>query len=500
MSTEHQQYSIANQSAAIALYAEANGMKIVRSFVDAGRSGVTITRRQSLQELIETIEKGEADFSVILVYDVSRWGRFPDTDEAGHYEFVCKRAGIQVRYCAEQFANDNSPTSNVLKVLKRMMAGEFSRELSVKVSAGHRLLASLGFRQGGNAPYGMRRQLVDGNGRKKGLLKPRQHKLIHTDHVILTLGPRHEVENIRHAFDLLTDRRLGCTEIAAAMNAAGLTRPFGKLWTRSAIKYLLSNPIYAGSYVYGRTDRKSSTVHKGQSKPQELWTIRKNAVPAIVSEEHFSRAQEILAELEEPWTPDTLLDTLRHLWREKGRLSWNLVWNTPGMPSNRTFYLYFGGLTKAYELIGYVPEQEYLFVPLERIRQLRSALLREISERITAVGGTVRPFPHSWKGMLINDQVNVGLILSRPRTRKTGETLWPLSLHRKTIHDITIVGRLDTSFTRVLDYYVFPRFASFKATSYVRQKDNAAFVDLYHRETLDQVFEALSLRSIPNEG
>jgi DNA invertase Pin-like site-specific DNA recombinase len=37
----------------------------------------------------------------VLVYDVSRWGRFQDIDESAHYEFVCKQAGIKVAYCAE---------------------------------------------------------------------------------------------------------------------------------------------------------------------------------------------------------------------------------------------------------------------------------------------------------------------------------------------------------------------------------------------------------------
>src|SRR5215468_12078957 len=109
MSTDHQQYSIANQAAAIALYAAAHNIGIVRSFVDEGKTGTTIKGRKALQELMRTVESGTADFESILVYDVSRWGRFPDVDESAHYEFLCKKAGIGVRYCAEQFENDNSP-------------------------------------------------------------------------------------------------------------------------------------------------------------------------------------------------------------------------------------------------------------------------------------------------------------------------------------------------------------------------------------------------------
>ena len=140
MSRGHQQYSIANQSVAIALYAAAHNIWIVCSFVDEGKSGTTIRKRKGLQELLRVVESGEADFDQILVYDVSRWGRFLDSDESAHYEYLGKRAGIAVHYCAEQFENDNSTTANLLKALKRTMAGEYSRELSGKIRAGHSLL------------------------------------------------------------------------------------------------------------------------------------------------------------------------------------------------------------------------------------------------------------------------------------------------------------------------------------------------------------------------
>ena len=86
-----------------------------------------------LQQLIKDVEAGVADFQIILVYDVSRWGRFQDADESAYYEYICRRAGIQVAYCAEQFENDGSPVSTIVKGVKRAMAGEYSRELSAKV-------------------------------------------------------------------------------------------------------------------------------------------------------------------------------------------------------------------------------------------------------------------------------------------------------------------------------------------------------------------------------
>jgi DNA invertase Pin-like site-specific DNA recombinase len=172
MSTEHQQYSIENQRAAIQRFAEANGCTIVRSFIDAGKSGVGIQGRDALQDLLRVVESGEADFNIILVYDVSRWGRFQEPDEGAYYECRCFRANITIEYCAEQFPSDNTPMSAVMKSLKRAMAGEYSRELSAKVFAGQCRLISLGFRQGGTPGYGLRRLLLDQHGNPKRPLRP----------------------------------------------------------------------------------------------------------------------------------------------------------------------------------------------------------------------------------------------------------------------------------------------------------------------------------------
>src|SRR5208283_2718875 len=106
MSTEPQQYSILNQQAAIAEYAKNHGYEVVRTYADPARSGLDIKHRPGLQSLIDDALHGRADFQAVLVFDISRWGRFQDNDEAAYYEFLCKRAGIQVLYCAEPFSND----------------------------------------------------------------------------------------------------------------------------------------------------------------------------------------------------------------------------------------------------------------------------------------------------------------------------------------------------------------------------------------------------------
>ena len=132
MSTEHQQYSVENQAAANQAYASLHGFEIVQTYTDNARSGVSLKNRTGLQKLLRDVVGGMQPLKAILVYDVSRWGRFQDTDEPAHYEFLCKSAGVPIHYCAETFANDGSLPSLIMKALKRTMAGEYSRELGVK--------------------------------------------------------------------------------------------------------------------------------------------------------------------------------------------------------------------------------------------------------------------------------------------------------------------------------------------------------------------------------
>jgi hypothetical protein len=109
MSTEHQQYSTSNQMDVIREYAKRLGFTIVKEYSDQGKSGLNMEGRDALGQMLRDVQEGRAEYAVILVYDVSRWGRFQNPDESAFYEYACQQAGVFVHYCAEQFANDGSP-------------------------------------------------------------------------------------------------------------------------------------------------------------------------------------------------------------------------------------------------------------------------------------------------------------------------------------------------------------------------------------------------------
>jgi DNA invertase Pin-like site-specific DNA recombinase len=485
MSTEHQQYSPANQAAAIALYAAAHNIGIVRSFLDEGKSGTTIKGRRGLQELLAAVVSGAADFETILVYDISRWGRFPDADEAAHYEFLCKQAGFAVRYCAEQFENDNSTTSNLLKALKRTMAGEYSRELSVKVHRAQRRLAALGFWQGGPAPFGMVRQLIDENGQLKEKLRSGDWKSIARYRTVLGLGSLQDVETIQLAFDLYTKERKSSNQVAEILNQGKRlcgTRP----WTGKRLRGLFTNAGYKGAYAYCKTNRKD---HLYRAVEPEKWLIREHAFPRIVSDLQWAQARDRVREETKVLEDSELLEALKRLWKREGKITARLINAAGDMPTVEAYHNHFGGIDAACKLIGFRSARD--FSRLKAINQSRlgyqKALCDEICAQIRAFGGTAR-YIHSGL-MLINGNITVKLRFSTGQVFPSGP-IWIVALGNKVPVDVLIVARLEVPERSILDYFVVPALSGLRGRLRLRKNDNAAFIELYRSSTLAAVIES----------
>jgi DNA invertase Pin-like site-specific DNA recombinase len=285
MSTDLQKYSTENQLHTIRRYAEQRGFTIVRVFEDSGRSGLRMDGRDGLQSLMLEVQSGAAGFQAILVYDVSRWGRFQDADEGAYHEHVCSRAGIRVHYCGEQFDNDGSIGSILLKNVKRVMAGEYSRELSVKVFAGQCRLIEHGFRQGGPAGFGLRRLLIDEGRNPKGELGRGDRKSLQTDRVVLTLGPPDEIEHVHSIYAMFVEDRKSEREIALELNRRGILSDLGRPWTRASIHQILTNEKYIGNNIFNRVSYKLKqrrvVNHRDTWVRVTLWNILKKYFPRI---------------------------------------------------------------------------------------------------------------------------------------------------------------------------------------------------------------------------
>ena len=319
MSTEHQQYSLENQSIAIRRYAESLGFTVVKTYSDAAKSGLVLRQRKGLRQLLQDVVAGTTEFKAILVYDISRWGRFQDTDESAHYEFLCKSAGVPVHYCAETFANDGSLPSLVMKALKRAMAGEYSGELGVKVHAGLKRLAELGFKQGGRPGYGLRRMLISVDGQHKQPLGYGERKSIATDRVILVPGPAHETQVIRSIYRMFIEDGFSFKRIAQELNRKGIKHCLNSAWTRDKVRAVLSHPQYTGCHVFNRT---SCRLHTRVVRlPKSDWILTPGAIEPLVDAAVFDKAQKILRRRSTLMSDEEMLDILREVLLQDGKIT-----------------------------------------------------------------------------------------------------------------------------------------------------------------------------------
>jgi DNA invertase Pin-like site-specific DNA recombinase len=447
-STDMQKYSGENQKIAIAAYATVRQIQIVRTYNDEGRSGLDIEGRPALSKLIEDIQSGAHNFDLILVYDVSRWGRFQNVDESAHYEYICKKNGVSIEYCAEQFENDNSLSAALLKNIKRVMAGEYSRELSVKVYNGQSRIAAKGFHVGTPPKYGLKRWLIDAQGNPKCELRPGERKSIHNDRTILVPGPAAEVETVRLIFGLLVDLHMGGQEIADTLNNLNIPYLNDRPWYMNAVFNILRNEKYAGTNVYNRTSGRLGAPHK--RTPRNQWIRAPNAFEAIVSQKRFWAAQRQLRLNLEPHTENYLLDSLSALWCKAGDLSRDVLDKEIG-PCAHTYAERFGSLTKAYERVGFHKRH---IRNVQSNREIRDQVCHEIYTNLLWHNAAVKNLGDF--RLQVNNELVVQIVCGRtsPATGANNEWRAIVTGHRR--KDLLVVVRVDESTEQPFDYFLIP--------------------------------------------
>jgi DNA invertase Pin-like site-specific DNA recombinase len=485
MSTEHQQYSTHNQRDIINEYAARRGMEIVQLYSDEGKSGLNIQGRDSLAQLIADVQAGRAQFSCILVYDVSRWGRFQDADESAYYEYICKRAGIAVHYCAEQFENDGSPVATIVKGVKRAMAGEYSRELSSKVFQGACRLVQMGYRQGGTAGFGLRRMLIDQSGQQKGALKIGEQKSIQTDRVILVPGPDEEVETVRWMYDAFVNEGKNEREIAEQLNQRGVRTDFDRAWTRGTVHEVLTNEKYIGNNLYHRTSFKLKLKHV--VNPRERWIRAEGVFQPIIEPTQFFTAQGIILARSRRFTDEEMLEKLRAVLGKHGRISGLLIDEEDDAPSSAAFRHRFGSLVRAYRLIGYTPEIDYSFLEINRaLRERYTSVVAEVLAKLHELGVVLLQDEDT--GLLTLDgETAVSIVIARHRVTDAGFSRWLIRFDHALHPDITIAVRMAQGNSGIKDFYLLPSL-DMEHPKLRFAEHNGVWLDAYRFDSLDYFY------------
>jgi DNA invertase Pin-like site-specific DNA recombinase len=449
-STQHQNYSTQHQVATLHEYAVKHGLEVVTIYRDEGRSGLHIDDRSGLLRLLEDVNRGRANFSTVLVYDVSRWGRFQDSDQSAYYEFACRRAGISVVYCEEPLLNDGSPMAAMLKSLKRAMAAEFSRELSTKVFRAQCRLTLAGFKQGGVAGYGLRRMAVTTSGEHRNLLALRQRKSNPTDRVTYVRGTQDEVAVIQWIYAMYIDEHMYDTAIAGRLNAEGLKNACGRSWSSHNVKQILTNEKYAGTLVFNRSTQRLRSARRPND--QDKWIRQENAFDAIVSRDRFAAARAERKRRNRIWSDEEMLDGLRAILVEHGTVSATLI-DESSLPPAKSYVFRFNTLVAAMEAAGVSgPSLPPTIITRFRLRCLTADMLAEI-ERCANLAGV----DHALLGRRTFrfGAVTARFLCTRCRYERS-HPCWKVLLRHKPPVDFIVWARMDEANRQIAGIYLLP--------------------------------------------
>lgn len=291
---DKQENSVEIQHDAAVKFAEQWSIDLIHEISDEGKTGLLADRPGFNSLFRDWILNPDAPhFDYVLVYDVSRWGRFQDQNEAGHYEFLCKGKGKQVIYVSRGFPHDDQQLISSLQTsIERYMAAEYSRQLSDKVFNGSVKVVQQGYSAGGTPCYGMARLLLDVDKKPIGLLKKGEHKVIANQRVAFIPANDDTTEIVKRIFNDFLGQWRTPMEISDTLNYEGVLSPGGSLWNAGAIFRILSNEVYMGDLVY---NRKSNKLKKGHvANDRSKWIITKGAFDPVINEERFIAAQERL--------------------------------------------------------------------------------------------------------------------------------------------------------------------------------------------------------------
>jgi len=253
--------SISAQLKAIRDYAARNEHVLVHEFMDEAESGKT-SDRPEFRKMIAMARQEPKPFDMILIWKYSRFAR--NREDSIVYKAMLRKKGIQVVSITEPV--EDTATGKLMEAIIESMDEYYSTNLGDEVTRGMRESASRGFYIASHTPYGYRRIKVHDGGKERPKLEiePEKARIVKRIFGEMIIGK-------------------GLTEIVKDLNREGISGPKGKGWSKTTIHRILTNPVYTGVLVWGR------------SSSRNFEPIRvENAWPAIIDKDTFEKAQTML--------------------------------------------------------------------------------------------------------------------------------------------------------------------------------------------------------------
>ena len=282
--------SITNQRELIQSYAKDNEIEIVKEYVDDGYSGTTYDR-PALKDLMEEISKKNRAFDIIIVKDLSRFGR--DYIGAGTYiQKIFPQLHIRFISINDNYDSKNADMSdtNLILPIRNFINDSYARDISNKVKSSQKMKREKGEYIGSFAPYGYKKS------------EENKNKLI-VD------------ENVRDIIKSIFDMKLkgySSKAIAEELNDLGIDSPKvykekqglhytggfkavkGGNWSAKSINRIIENEVYIGTMLQGKSATINYKNKKQIEKDKRDWVKVEDTHEGIISKEVFYIANRML--------------------------------------------------------------------------------------------------------------------------------------------------------------------------------------------------------------
>lgn len=241
----------------------------VEGYVDEGISGVSTAKRERFNEMIEDGKLGL--FDLVITKEVSRFAR--NTLDSIRFTRELLSNGVAVYFQSDNI-NTLDEDSELRLTIMSSMAQDESRKISNRVRFGHHQAIKNGTVLGTNNMFGYTK--------KDGKL----------------MIDEEQAEFIRELFEMYATGKFSMKQMETHFYQKGIRNSKGNKLSHSTMGNIIRNPKYKGYFVGNKVVITDLFTKKQKFLPEEEWVMYKDetgeTVPAIVSEELWEKANEVL--------------------------------------------------------------------------------------------------------------------------------------------------------------------------------------------------------------
>ena len=278
--------SIQTQKTLLTQYCKEHQIEIGGYYCDDGWSGTNFERPE-FKRMLEDIESEK--INLVIVKDLSRFGQ--EYAQMGLYiEHYFEEKGVRFISVAENIDSKNG-IDNLVLPFTNVINSFYARQASTKTKAAHRARAKSGMFIGSRAPFGYQK---DPNDRHHLIVDPPAADVVRDIFQMFAdgIGYVRMTKILRERGVLNPQAYFNQNNPDYYKNSDCWRKPFD--WTATSIRAILSNPVYLGKVVFGRSKTKGFFDKRRVEAAEEEWVVAENTHEPLITQELWDTVHQMM--------------------------------------------------------------------------------------------------------------------------------------------------------------------------------------------------------------